>query len=599
MFWLFERAAPAVGPRVSPGWRGAIPVAQGLGLALGLGLCYFSDSAPLKVLGVALFGILALQRADLALLFVPLTAPWFLLQLRLPGLLPHAVPPHELALALTGAAAPIALLARPGELRRALARLRQPPRVEQWLRRYAPELLLLLAGIAGILFTAPQAVARQDALRAFRWFIAEPLAFVALTHWLGQASPARDGSAPIVHKLAAAFVSGGCAVALWALAQFAGMLIAPGAFQQNLGLDFSADVLGRLPRVASIYPNPNNLGLYMGRVWPLAAMLGMAAYRRRRGLGLVYGLGALLCLGGMLVSFSRGAWLGAGAALVVLLLPELKRRFRAWLLPVLLIGAGVLAGVAALMLGLRGGFAGGSVNVRLLLWREALALIERHPFGLGLDQFYYYHNPVFGNSLIDPALATTNDRNAHQPHTLLLELWLNLGPLGVCALALLLARAIFGARGALRGLALAAGPGAAAGQKPWVLEARLRVLGALAALTGALVHGLVDTFYFWPDLAISLWLLIMLVRYDTALATPPAAARPALDVARVWRPMAWAGGALPLRVGRRGAYPVEVAARSSAARNGARIPELPVCAGNVVPSARRGRRARKRLGEVV
>src|SRR6266508_4161361 len=38
-----------------------------------------------------------------------------------------------------------------------------------------------------------------------------------------------------------------------------------------------------------------------------------------------------------------------------------------------------------------------------------------------------------------------------------------------------------------------------------------RARGALAAMVAALVHGLVDNFYFVPDLAFSFWLLLALV----------------------------------------------------------------------------------------
>jgi putative inorganic carbon (hco3(-)) transporter len=44
--------------------------------------------------------------------------------------------------------------------------------------------------------------------------------------------------------------------------------------------------------------------------------------------------------------------------------------------------------------------------------------------------------------------------------------------------------------------------------------ARPLALGALAALAAALVHGLVDNFYFVPDLAIAFWLLLALVEID-------------------------------------------------------------------------------------
>src|SRR5688500_6178552 len=99
---VLETANRHVSCREGRDW---IAVAQSGGLALGLALCYLSSVPPLQIAGLFLFSVLAMWRLDLALLFVPLTAPLFLVQLKLPGLLPHAVPPHELALFLICAAA--------------------------------------------------------------------------------------------------------------------------------------------------------------------------------------------------------------------------------------------------------------------------------------------------------------------------------------------------------------------------------------------------------------------------------------------------------------------------------------------------------------
>jgi O-antigen ligase len=145
------------------------------------------------------------------------------------------------------------------------------------------------------------------------------------------------------------------------------------------------------------------------------------------------------------------------------------------------------------MFALRGGPAGGSATVRLLFWREALALVGQHPLGVGLDQFFYYHHPAYGRSLIDPTLANTQERDARQPHNLILELWLNLGPLGLLAFAWLLARGLRRARA------------------PTSAPEQALAHGALVALVAALAHGTVDAFYFWPDLAIAFWLLLALV----------------------------------------------------------------------------------------
>ena len=221
--------------------------------------------------------------------------------------------------------------------------------------------------------------------------------------------------------------------------------------------------------------------------------------RRRAALG--YGLCALLCLGGILVSFSRGAWVGAGAALIVLALPAVRRWFRSRLVAILLVGGSTTLLVVALTFALRGGPAGGSTTVRLLFWRESLALIEHHPLGLGLDQFFYYHHPAYGRSLIDPTLANTQERDARQPHNLVLELWLNMGPLGLLAFAWLVARGIPRARAPTR--------------QPTNVYSGALAHGALAALMAALAHGMVDAFYFWPDLAIAFWLLLLVIATDS------------------------------------------------------------------------------------
>jgi O-antigen ligase len=131
--------------------------------------------------------------------------------------------------------------------------------------------------------------------------------------------------------------------------------------------------------------------------------------------------------------------------------------------------------------------------VRLLFWRESVALVGQHPLGLGPDQFFYYHHPAYGRSLIDPTLANTQERDARQPHNLVLELWLNLGPLGLLACVWLLVRGLRRARA------------------PTSTPEHALAHGAIAALVAALAHGTVDMFYFWPDLAIAFWLLLMII----------------------------------------------------------------------------------------
>jgi hypothetical protein len=492
-------------------------------MALSLALCYLGETWPTTLAGLLLFGVLAALRPDLALLFVPLTAPLFLTPIVLPGRQQLALPPHELALLATAAVALPGIFAhqlgkrfpiepkteRPrtkDEGRRTIRRSSREPAASLsrlgWLARaasrYGPEALLLIAGVAGVWMAVPEPEARSDALRAFRWYIAEPLVFAMLlrsrTFWRQAASQA--DSLTHARRMINAFVIGGAAVALIGVIQFASYLLH--AQSEPASFATGAGALGGMRRVTSVYGNPNNLALYLGRVWPLAVALAMVGQGRRsndqRRRVLVFGLSTLVCLAGLLLSLSRGAWLGAAAALIVLVMPAAQRRFGRRLLPGGLIAGSIIAAVIVVIFTLRGGLLGGSSNVRILFWEESLKLLERRPQGLGLDQFFYYHHPAYGRSQIDPTLANTPERYARQPHNLLFELWLNLGPLGLLAFGWLLARWITRASATLR--------------SPPSAEAAAIMHGALAALAAALVHGLVDSFYFWPDIAIALWLLV-------------------------------------------------------------------------------------------
>jgi putative inorganic carbon (hco3(-)) transporter len=313
-------------------------------------------------------------------------------------------------------------------------------------------------------------------------------------------------------SLVTTFVVGGALVGLIGLLQIvgldlAGLLGTKQCFAASGAPCDNVVVTGGVSRATSVYGHPNNLGLYLGRVWPLAAALAATfiKHKAQKIKSLCYVLCALFCLGGIAVSFSRGAWLGAVLALAVLalMLTPLQRQtkkqtakgfslpFTFYLLPLLL-----LIVVAGLAFSIRGDVTAGSTPPRLLLWREALGYIRQYPLGIGLDQFGYYHDPSYERSLIDPALVGTSEQYAAHPHNLLLDIWLRLGPLGLVAFGWLLTRFFhWGVRKAReRDMPLA--------------------LGALAAMVAALAHGLVDNFYFVPDLALAFWLLLALVERE-------------------------------------------------------------------------------------
>jgi O-antigen ligase len=405
-------------------------------------------------------------------------------------------------------------------------------RITNHVSLYAPHLLFLLAGALGVVVAAEP----SRALREFRWLIVEPLLFYMLLksqiasrksqvagHKAENQNKEYDDTQHTTHntedtsqfsilnsqffiRIVTAFAIGGALVGVIGLLQFAGLDLAGlfGSKQCFAASGAPCDnvvVTGGVRRATSVYGHPNNLGLYLGRVWPLAAALAItvAKNKEQKLKSLFFALCSLLCLGGIAVSFSRGAWLAAVAALAILALTIIQTKgtrhtahgtivpFTFYLLPLLL-----LVVVVGLALSLRGDVTAGSTPPRLLLWREAVGYIRRYPLGIGLDQFGFYHDPSYDRSLIDPALVDTSEQYAAHPHNLLLDIWLRLGPLGLVAFGWLLAR--FFRRG-LRMVRAGAAPLA---------------LGALAAMVAALAHGLVDNFYFVPDLALAFWLLIVL-----------------------------------------------------------------------------------------
>lgn len=476
--------------RVSNPWFNNLWILLPL-MAVGLGLFYRTGFLPIEgpILGGLLFATLAMLRPDLALLFVPLTVPLYLMPSYIPGFFGAALPLHELALlaATLGTALHLVL---PHERQRR-ARLRDVWEAVRPLR--IPIALFVGAAVLGVLLAVPEG--RGAALREFRWLVLEPLLFVLLA--LFWALEHRQRAPFYSLLLFGSYALSAALVALIGVLQLVGLDLVP-LFGWRRAFSDTVVAESGILRVTSVYGHPNNLGLALGRAWPVAAALAVGLWwAGRTRLAWGFGVAACMSLLGLAASLSRGAWLGALVAAAVLGLAlyyfrrsESDQRVR--IVP-FLIGLPLLAGVLlGLALSLRP--EGGSVDARVLLWNEALAYMRLHPLGIGLDQFYFYHNPEFGRSLIDPALIGTSEEFAAHPHNMLLDTWLRIGPLGLLAFTWLLWAWIRKATTRLRTRPIT---------PPVVLAA-----GTLAALAAALTHGLVDHFYFVPDLAFAFWLLL-------------------------------------------------------------------------------------------
>jgi O-antigen ligase len=529
-----QRLYPAADQLIASYQRQRPPTRTALllvGMLLALLLAYrASAQLPLTALGLLIFGGLALIRPDLALLWVPLTIPFYFIPkgifdarfgIRDSGVY---LPIHEIVLLISLSAVGVRWIwgqvrpTRPPSVMHDLNRRSrtdglqtlapQPPRPRAGvgeprsggdagtrLQTFAPIGLFLLAGIWGLLIAGE----RGPALRELRWMVVEPLLFVGMVWLVGvpgsglRPTASRD---PYLLTVVQAWLIGGAISALIGLLQFGGLNLAP-LFGTKAGFSDDSMLVEGVRRVSGLYGHPNNLGLAMGRYWPLAVALGAGTIGVRRNLYLSL---ALLCLGALAVSFSRGAYLGVlagGLTLAILLLPgSFWRRREVWIGLVLL---GLIGLGGALLLALnveRLNPFGETTTIRLKTWASALAMLRDHPLGIGLDQFGRLY-PDY----IDPSLAGTNEIHTAHPHNLLLDLALRMGPLGLVAFGWLSVRMLHVQRPPVETQHIASLPaGAAMASLP---------AGAVAALVAALVHGMVDAFYFWPDLALAFWLLYL------------------------------------------------------------------------------------------
>lgn len=321
--------------------------------------------------------------------------------------------------------------------------------------------LFLLLGVLSLLIASHS----SESLRELRTVLVEPVAF----YFILVLSQRREGLGMLVNAL----ILGAVAIALVGLWQYL----------------FTADVITAegVRRVKGFYGSPNNLGLYLGRVIPLAICLGLATRWRW-----AYRLSLAALLPAFVLTFSFGGWVGVGASLVVVG-AVLGRRA---LMVVLGAGGVALAGlIPALSLERMAShlsLSGTTTALRFDIWRAALDMIRDHPLlGIGLDNFLrLYPRYMLPSAWREPNLS--------HPHNLVLDAWLRLGVGGVVVIV-----------GLLAAFARTAHRLYHRDRDPW---RKLLVLGLTASVVDSAVHGMIDNSYFVVDLALLFWFSLAAMR---------------------------------------------------------------------------------------
>lgn len=469
-----------------------------IGLIASLAYYYLIPANLLALPGLLVFIALTWRRLDLALCILPLAFPFWYVPKRFYGY--RVLPLSEIALLVCVAVA-LAREARHVRLGLDHARIWTRAyllcdRVGAWL--VAGAALLFLGTTVGVAIAGHPYVA----LRAYRWEIAEPLLYA-----LGVLLYVRGRAA--LGRLLWAFLAAATLLAALAIIQVLAVhqTFSPLA-QGNQLVSYGAGP-GKFPAATGIVlGSGNSLGAWIERALPLALTLGLCARGAGRRSRWVAWLCAAICGLALYWSGSRGAWLGAAVGCLVVLIVYARNRWAPLGLGAVAVALALWRRVAIWQALLNGHHSTGSL--RLLVWLAALKMIRDHPLlGFGPDQFLYHYSnlytaqPYWVTKLNGkPTIASTQPTLA-QPHNLLLELWISGGVLAVLGVAALL-WAFWRRCAHLWRLGAAAHDE----RSVWAAAVALGLAGAMAA---TVVHGMVDSAYFVPDLALIFWMMVAMV----------------------------------------------------------------------------------------
>lgn len=344
-------------------------------------------------------------------------------------------------------------------------------------------LALLVLGLASTRWAGNLGVASRE----FRIIILDPILLYALIRLL---CPSEQQ----VRWLVSALLASGAAVCVIGLYQFA------------TGDVIEADGVARL---TAVWGSPNNVGLYLGRLLPIALAFALllrenfsagGGFLARLPTRWAYALLVALYALTIFLTFSRGAvFLGVPFSVAFLLILLFTRARplsrRGWILVAVGAGIGIL-GAGALLLTERGQSlfqtGTGTGFFRVAVWTSAVNMIRDHPLlGVGLDNFLYeYPKYILPEAWREPNLS--------HPHNILLDFWVRLGILGVVVAGGLLVTFY---------------------RRAWRTFTRTRklyfqalALGLMASMVDLLAHGMIDAAFFVVDLAYVFMLTLVLAQ---------------------------------------------------------------------------------------
>ncbi len=229
-------------------------------------------------------------------------------------------------------------------------------------------------------------------------------------------------------------------------------------------------------RILSFFEYPNAFALYLA---PLLAFL--LPFVRQSSLSKLYKISYFLGLAALLLTLSRGGWLGFVAALIVYIIFFAEKKERLTALTGFIIASIIILATPNLRYRVILPFMGEKSTVsRFSLWQTAEKMISDSPIlGKGLTGF----KSNYDKYNTDPNLASLN-----YPHNIFLNFWVETGLLGLLSF---LGLSYFFITKAIK-------------------QKGLISVAIILFLTAIYFHGLADAPYFKNDLALIFWILLSL-----------------------------------------------------------------------------------------
>ncbi|MBE6700253.1 MAG: hypothetical protein E7584_08465 [Ruminococcaceae bacterium] len=222
-------------------------------------------------------------------------------------------------------------------------------------------------------------------------------------------------------------------------------------------------------RVTSFFDNPNILAVYLLLYFPFSLWATFLPQNKGRW-RFFYATTTILCALCILLTWSRGAWLGFAFEILIFLLFH-SRKSRYWLrfAPFLLLAVPLLPSNFKARLFSIGDLGESSIRYRLQTWRGTLKMIGAHPVGIGVGERAW--------RAIYPPFAVSGTKTVMHAHNIFLQVATELGVVGFIVFLILI------------GIAL-------------LYAFRKKNIAALAAISGTLIMGMFDHLWYYPGMLV-------------------------------------------------------------------------------------------------